>query len=375
MKVVAFDAKPFRRSSTRRNHDRSGKAPTAFVSQLGIGVTIPEPAKFAERYIDASQELMEKYNMDYSTPFVSSASLRDYLNVIEMKNFARDLVWEMQDHIESVHCSFVMLSPAHMPYVETGGIKCPVESVPTDKFIEQLAPSFSYITAQGYLWAHRKDTLDDAEMHIDAFSSKHTMAWNNVREAAPVSVYYKGDECNPFISCADMLAFYVDNELAIQWMKLHDETIRSILEEYSFGVTVRFFDKTNMPYIVWKMNQTVNFANLLKRPIVFLALDRLDESKLDRDEPASSGPSPAREIRQTEVYQAALTHAYQKGGCMKIFNPREDRALVKSGDVFIYAGSSSRDMGRTLGDMADIEVVSGREAIRSVRKFEKSHTY
>ena len=367
MKVVAFDAKPFRRSAARRNRDNDRKAP-AFVSQLGIGATIPEPAEFAKRYIDVSQELMKKFDMNYSTPFFSSASLKDYLNAVERMEFARKLIGEMQDLIESVHCSFVVLRPAYTPHVETGGIDCPKGSIPTAKFIEQLAPSFSYITAQGYLWAHKKETVDGIEMQIDAFSSKHTMAWNNVKAAAPVSVYYRGDECNPFISCADILAFYVDNELAVQRRRLQDDGIRRILRDYSFDATVWFFDKTSTQYITWKMDQTINLANHLKRPIVFLALDRLAENSLDQDERAASEPRPGAWIRQTEVYQAALTYAYQKGGCMKIFNPREDRALVRSGDVFVYAGPSSKNMGKTLGDMADIEVLSGKEAIRRVQK-------
>ena len=106
-------------------------------------MTIPEPEEFARRYIDVSQELKEEFDLDYATPFFSSASLRDHLNTIEMSKFMKQLVSGVQDFVESVHCSFVLLPVAEMPHVETGGIKCPKETTPTIKF--KLCPYTSAI--------------------------------------------------------------------------------------------------------------------------------------------------------------------------------------------------------------------------------------
>ena len=73
-------------------------------------------------------------------------------------------------------------------------------------------------------------------------------------------------------------------------------------------------------------------------------------------------------IRQAELYQAALKHAHRENGCTKIFNPTEDKAIVRSGDIYIHAGQHSKRMGATLQSMADIRVYSGLEAIRSAEK-------
>lgn len=374
MKVVAFDAKSFRRVKKRRNSEaRAEETTVAFTSQLGIGVTIPKPVEFARRYISVSQELGKQFSVDYSTPFFSSTSLRDHLNVLEKADFAKQLISGVQDLIESVHCSFVILPATKIPHIETGGIKCPKVTIPTGRFIEKLAPAFSYMTALGYVWVHEDTALDELEMHIDAFSSKHTLAWNTVKKA-PVKIFYKGDECNPFISCADILAFLVDDELSAQKLKLHDNEIRRVLKPYSFNVTTWFFDQTSIAYCTWKMDQTINTSSYVKRPIIFLAIDRLPEDGLDHEqgEPtADESRKASQRVRQTELYQAALKYAYREGGCMKIFNPREDKALVKSGDVFIHAGPDSKSTGRVLQSMADIRVLSGLEAIRSVEKPDK----
>lgn len=372
MKIAAFDAKQFQRVKKQWNpEEQKEKTLPAFTTQLGIGVTIPEPEEFARRYIDVSQELKEEFDLDYATPFFSSASLRDHLNTIEMSKFMKQLVSGVQDFVESVHCSFVLLPVAEMPHVETGGIKCPKETTPTVKFIQKLAPGFSYMTALGYVWRHEDTDFDGLEMHIDAFSSKHTTAWDIVKSKAPVNIFYKGDECNPFISCADIIASHVDDTISIHRAKLHDAEVRRVLDPYSFDTTVFFFDRNSIPYCTWKMDQTINLSRYLKRPIVYLATDRLVADDLDQeqDKPAVGRPRRSQDkIRQSELYQTALKYAYRENGCMKIFNPTEDKAIVRSGDIYIHAGPHSESMGATLQNMADVRVYSGLEAIRSVEK-------
>lgn len=369
MKVAAFDAKLFQRVKKQWNpEEQKEETVRVFTSQLGIGVTVPKPEEFARHYINISQELKEKFDLDYSTPFFSSACLRDHLNTIEMSRFMKQLVSEVQDFIESVHCSFVILPVADMPHVETGGIRCPQEIIPTVRFIEKLGPGFSYMTALGYVWRHKDTDFEGMEMHIDAFSSKHTTAWDIVKSKAPVSIFYKGDECNPFISCADIIASHVDDMISVHRAKLHDVQVKRVLSPYSFDTTVSFFDKNSIPYCTWKMNQTINPSKYLKRPIVYLAVDRLVAEDLDQeqDKPAADKSRRSRgKIRQTELYQAALKYAYRENGCMKIFNPTEDKAIIRSGDIYIHAGQHSKRMSATLQSMADIRVYSGLEVIRS----------
>ena len=100
MKIVAFDAKSFQRIKRRWSADGTDEEKTrTFVSQLGVGVTIPEPEEFAEIYVEASQDLREEFDLDYTTPFFSSTCLKDYLNIFEAADFANQLVSRVQDHI------------------------------------------------------------------------------------------------------------------------------------------------------------------------------------------------------------------------------------------------------------------------------------
>lgn len=383
MKVVAFDAKRFQRIKRGWNEDETKEEKTrVFLSQLGAGVTIPEPDEFARIYVEASQDLKQRFDLDYATPFFSSTYLKDHLNPIEAADFARQLVSKVQDHIESVHCSYIAPPTPDTTHIEVGGIGCVKQRIPTTRFIEELGLSFSYLTALSYMWTHDDANFGDMEMYIDAFRSRRTRAWDIVKSKAAVKIFYRGDECNPFVSCADIIAFHVDSLLATKKLKLFPDKIKHVLSHYKFDTTSRFFDSSNINYYRWRTDQVIDLSSRLARPAVFLSIDQFatensrgqeDDVQASRDELAAGKPRKYDAgLRQSSTYQAALKYAYRKNGCVKLFNSNEDKGNVKSGDVFIYAGSDSERISRTLRDMVDIQIYSGREVTDLVDKAGKS---
>ena len=209
------------------------------------------------------------------------------------------------------------------------------------------------------MWKHEEADYEDLEMHVDAFNSKQTLAWDILTERLSMKIFYRGDKCNPFIFCADVLAFLVDDRLTTRGMRLNTPDIKRVLEPYPFDTTVLYLDQKNLSFYVWREDKVINVTNYLKRPVVLLSMDRL---KADDSGPENAGQDGQAEgkhvkpdvgMRQTEAYQAALKHAYRQNGCMKPLSPTEDMGLVKSGDMFIHVGPNSERMGRQLQDTAD----------------------
>ena len=138
-----------------------------------------------------------------------------------------------------------------------------------------------------------------------------------------------------------------------------------------------FFDSHSLNHCTWKTDWMINVSGRLARPVVFLAIDQFATRNNglendSRDERADGKPQkPDAPIRHALIYQTALKYAHQRDGCVKIFNAWEDRGSVKPGDVFIYAGPNSEKDSITLKDMADIEILSGREAIDLTKKTSK----
>ena len=97
-----------------------------------------------------------------------------------------------------------------------------------------------------------------------------------------------------------------------------------------------------------------------------------DDVQASRDEMAAGKPRRYdAALRQSPVYQAALKYAYRENGCVKLFNPNEDKGNVKSGDVFVYAGPDSGKIGKILQDMVDVQVYSGRQLADLANKADK----
>ena len=99
-----------------------------------------------------------------------------------------------------------------------------------------------------------------------------------------------------------------------------------------------------MPYCTWRINQTINPSKYLKRPTVYLAVDRLaaDDINQEQYKPAADKPRRSQyKIRQTDLYHAELEHACLKNGCMKLFNPTKDRHQL--GDML---DSTQRELAR-----------------------------
>lgn len=382
MKVVAFDAKRFQRIRRNWNEEETKEEKKrVFLSQLGVGVTVPEPKEFVEIYVEASQSLRQKFDLDYAAPFFSSTVLKHHLDPAEAAAFACQLVSRVQDHIESVHCSYIAPLALETPSIEVGGIGCVKQRIPVIRFIEELGLSFSYLTALSYVWMHDDVDFNAMEMYIDAFRSKRTKAWDVVKSKGPLKIFYRGDECNPFISCADIIAFHLDELLAAKKLKLFPDKVKQVFNHYKFDTTSWFFDSSSRNYYRWQTDQTIDLSSRLARPAIFLSIDQFttvgsrgqeNDVQASLDEMTAGKPRKYDfALRQSPAYQAVLKYAYQKNGCVKLFNPNEDKGNVKSGDVFVYAGPDSERISKILQDMVDIRVYSGRQLADLVNKASK----
>lgn len=378
MTIAAFDAKQYTRmrSIPVQIGKKHTKKDVAFQTQLGAGVIISKPEEFAKQYVKANTELQDSFGLDYNLPFFSSSQLKKALGFEKAISFADQIIQSVQERIDSIHCSYAILSPSKKPTVEVGGQDSPKVSIPTGKFIDNLGPMFSYLAAHSYLWKIGYSNVADTELHIDAFRSKHTKAWDMITEKTSPKVFMRGDECNPFISCADFMAFLTDAKLYGKNLKLEPGVIKTVWEKYAFDVTVQFFDWNSLPYYAWKNNDTIDFSRYLARPILFLAVDEIESNKYaetleDVDHIDADLYKPmtfSRVIKESVVYYAALRYASKCGGCVKIYSRAEDMKLIRDGDIFVYVGVNSKAIGASLQDGYDIKVFSGLEMRKMTEK-------
>lgn len=374
MRVAGFDSKPFNRSrATKGQGAVAAKEYTGHSTQLGMGVVIPDAEAFTDKFVAEFARLKGKFEIDTSLPFMSTNGLLKHGRRKAIA-FADKLVTSVQEMIEGVHCCHVILPPKKHEVIEVGGAHGPTEHIQTRSFIDKLGPMFSYLTAQSYAYT-TKNVSKDTDIRIDSFTSKQTRAWDILEKLKP-KVYWKGDECDASIACADLLAFLTDAKLYSAYLKLESENISKVWKPYTFDVTVGTYGHGNLWSYAWYSNDLINVRPYLARPTVFLSIDNPPDPSPVREGGGESGATEHavtertpfhHAIKQSDTYNAAIRKAFEVSGSLKIFKLGEDALYVRDKDVFVYIGDKSKQVGKTLQDSVDVTVMSGLELRRSIK--------
>lgn len=373
MRVAAFDSKPFNRSRAAKGQGAAAaKEYTGHSTQLGAGVVISDAEAFTDKFVAEFARLKGEFGIDTSLPFMSTNGLLKHGRRKAIA-FADKIVTSVQEMIESVHCCYVILPPKKHETVKVGGADGPAEQIQTRSFIDKLGPMFSYLTAQSYV--HTKNVSENIDIRIDSFTSKQTRAWDILEKLKP-KVYWKGDECDASIACADLLAFLTDAKLYSGYLKLKPDNVSKVWKPYTFDVSVGTYGHGNLWSYAWYSNGLINVRPYLARPTVFLSIDNIPDPSPDREDGAVPGateqPAAVRTpfhhaIKQTDTYNAAIRKAFEVSGSLKIFKLGEDVQYVRDRDVFVYIGDKSKQAGKTLQNSVDITVVSGLELRQSIK--------
>jgi len=383
--TVAFDSKRFRRGRLER--EISSSNPTqgvtryiGFNSPLGAGVWFKDEEEFENDLVEEFRKLADDFVFELDRPFLCSTDLKRILGLQKAIPFADKLLQAVQHHVKQVFISFVVLPPQKHPTVGVGGYKSTTVQVATTKFLEDLGPMFSYITAYAFLG--KPVGVPDWNMRIDAFKSKSTEAWNELTSRITPSVYYRGDECDPYICLADIIVFLTDAKLYSKKLHLNPSNVEAAWDGYGFKVKTRFLDENMLSKIRWYSDDTVDYSRYVAKPVLYLMIDELEnigptptDEGLDSEEigvehlPVATPPVPAEPksqkfrdvIQKSPIYSSAVKYANNRKGCLKVFERSQDIAYVSDKDILVYVGPRSKNSAMTFKDAYDVEVMSGKE--------------
>ncbi len=267
------------------------------------------------------------------------------------------------------------MPPATVPTVAVGGANSPEININTSEFLRNLSPMFSYITAWNFIRRHR---FAGHEILIDGFRSKVTVAWDELVNFATPRIFSRGDECNSFISLADIIAFLTDAKLYssdFEHRKLTPDNVKYVWEDYCFEVDCCFLDKGIYSKYKWYSNDIIDTRPYLAHPIVFLLIDEIDKittmpRSLSIDQttlPQQEKPKKFREvIQRMPPYHAVLTYAHSLGGSVQFFDRFIDSDKIRDGDVLVYMGETSKKIASAYSDGFDVEVLQLRELRKKV---------
>lgn len=293
--ITAFDSKDFKRSN------RTGDL--KFFSPLGCGITVSKPEEFQKCYIEKLNQLFQDFNISPMCGCFASSEYFPSAGRPKTFKLADELLKSVQKYIDSVFISYVVLPSKLIPTVEVRKYKEPKREVKTLDFLRELSSAFSYITAFTYCNRNRGKS---EKIFIDGFRGKLTNTWTNFVDTVTPVVYPRGDECNVYISTADMIASLTDKKIYDNHLRLTEEDIKEVWKDYSFDVDVRFLDSKILPHITEISNDLIDATRYHAKPTIFLKADDY----------------PIAEIQKLSVYSEATLLARDLNGCLQGFDKK-----------------------------------------------------
>jgi len=376
MPVVAFDAKEFKRSRIVKDEQRpeaSQKREVVFFTPLGAGIVAEETNEYKKEYVEKLSALVRSFEVPSRRIAYCSAVLRQEIGQRRAIPFCDQLLQQLQGHISSIFLSYVVLPPKEIPFVEVGGYRSPRREIETHEFLRSLCPTFSYMTAWSFFSRPRPEGYN---VFIDDFRSRETYAWDELLGRVEPRIFPRGDECNPYLSLADMVAFLTDVKLWINKRNLKPENVKEVWKDYDFEVEVRFLDEKSLGKYKWRSDDHIDSTPYLARPMTFLLVDEIEKlgvSSLSAVsvEANSQEAKPRRfheVIRKMDPYFSTAAYAFYRGGGTQFFDKYLDSSKVKDGDTLVYIGPDSKKVALTFQDAFEVEVLSAKELRKRVEK-------
>jgi len=382
--LLAFDGKDFERIKIVQELDPATnelylKETTGFYSPLGVGVKFKDLDAFKRDCLTQTQELASEFQVSQKRIMYDSFSLKEELSHRKAIPFCDKLVTQLQHYIESLFFTYIVMPPDEVPTVTVGGFKSPFCKIKSAEFLRKLQPMFPYICAWSYFGPPDRK---QEEIQLDGFNSKQTYAWDDLISKAKPKIFPHGDECNPYIMLADIIAYLTDAKLYGQKLALKPEPLQEVWKTYGFQVNVHFLDVSNVSKYRWYSNDPIDLTPYLVHPLVFLLVDEFDKLQPnyppmaeEEDESSETVPLPVPEnkrfkklVRRMEPWYAATAYAYHKGGAAQLFDIHIDRTKVQDGDIMVYIGNKSKELAEGFSHLFDIEVLSAKELRKKVNK-------
>jgi len=215
IKVLAADGRLFIR----------GGAARTFKACIGVAISFENPDEFKSKYIEFFEAIKEEYAISDPRYIFKSYDLKKIFGKEYVKIEERfKALFDEQTHINFVFSSFNIQKMPKVKYYQSD-IKA-TESKSTMDFLNKLQSYYSYISA----WKVVKEAnLKGLEIYVDHFGDQEiTKAWIDLNKANKVIVYPKGDQCNVFISSADLMLDLINFKMREHRTKLDITEILSL---------------------------------------------------------------------------------------------------------------------------------------------------
>jgi hypothetical protein len=309
------------------NFFRQGPSGNTFKAAFGCAIVIENPLAFKSVYESAISDLNESYGLKTETKAITGRTILGSLGFEDGTNYLADFVTRVDQHVDKVWVFYTVVPPSKVPVIRA--YKGTKELRPIE-FIEKLQGYYPH--AMAWRLAHEYTNWEKATILLDGFEGDETQAWYELRKHPGLRILPHGDECNPYVSSADLITKFLDVTMQKNKYFLSVEGVTRAFPSGKY-TCISLFD---LPWITPTAHNAMATQDFFSRPLYSVL--------------TSGGIQKERMmVESSPTYLKILNLAYESGGCVKFFdnmNPGTDVKALRTGDYIVTFGSQAEDTAK-----------------------------
>lgn len=320
--LIATDSKPCIRGTFR--------------GIIGVAILVKDVKAFEDFYHNYFDQLLNRLGIKRERKVYKSydvAKLFGDNNHEEFLNFLEEFVGKVGSTGIKIHITY---SSFNEKLIEKGvkfyGIGKSVKVVKPAEFINKLSQYFPYICIWKIL--KKKPSINSSQIYMDSFIGEITHAWQEVA-ALDLNILPRGDQCNCFISTADIICKFIDKFLYKNKLRLHEKDLEKLFEKIFTEVEIDYCGHPDLRNIVPVFQRSIPLERYYKRPMAFM----LQERVLNNEKSFIEG-SP--------FWDKVLNFVSSMNSGIKHISYSEDHKNIRNGDFLLYVGEEGKKQAEYL---------------------------
>ena len=298
-------------------------------SEIALAVAVDDREEFNTKYRNVIEEKSQSYGFSPRRPVLKTHTIRENASEWDREGILSDFVESLLDvdNILNIHVTITTITNQMIEsYSEGGG---PREHLAGDDLHNEISNYYHLISIWDYLEEYRDAPWGTDKVLLDDFEGKDNYPWRQIGKiSADLNVIPRGDYTYPILSLADLTMDYIKGSVS-EWDEDEIEAtlIDATPEDSAFVNTKGIHTPEELEEITPTNRRNIKRSKHYPHPIVFISRGGISKS----------------DLMNYDIYHEISEFVYNKEGCMKFFNPSEDKSVLTSEDYLVCLGESHPD--------------------------------
>lgn len=324
-------------------------------SEIALAVAVDDRSEFNTRYRSVIEEKAEDYGFSPKRPVLKTHAIRSNASEWQYDEILSDFVETLLniENILNLHVTITTITNQMVEsYSEGGG---PRERLARADLHNEITNYYHLISVWDYLEEYRDAPWGTDNVLLDDFEGKDNYPWRRTGKiSGNLHVIPRGDHTYPLLSLADLTMDYIKDRVD-EWTEseIEDTLIDATPDDSAFVNTKGIHTPNELEDITPINRRNINRSKHYPHPIVFVSRGGIDKE----------------ELPNYDIYHEISEYVYENSGCMKFFNPDQDKEVISSDDYLVCLDKKDRsnyskyDIYNNSGDV----VLSVEEAFDELR--------